>query len=213
MTQQVIQPKAEYTEQQTVQPKTEYLTQQTVQQKPEHPQPVLQAEPQPLPQPPPVPTPVVPPAPTIQLSPEQQQVLNMVKTGKNVFFTGSAGTGKSVLLREIIKWCRGQERTTAVTATTGIASINIGGSTVHSWAGIGVGLESAEKLVAKILGQEKYKRMKDRQARRDQGLPSDDEDGGWQNDRQPRVVQRWRSCRTLIIDESAHSTKPMLFVR
>ncbi|KAL1761009.1 hypothetical protein FB107DRAFT_255782, partial [Schizophyllum commune] len=39
----------------------------------------------------------------IELSPEQRLVLDMVKTGKNVFFTGPAGTGKSVLLREIIK--------------------------------------------------------------------------------------------------------------
>ena len=83
--------------------------------------------------------------------------------------------------------------------------MNVGGSTVHSWAGIGVGLEPAEKLVGKILGQEKYKRMKERQARRDQGLPSDDEDGGWEADQQPRVVQRWRRCRTLVIDESAPS--------
>ena len=31
------------------------------------------------------------PAPDIQLSPEQQHVLDMVKQGKSVFFTGSAG--------------------------------------------------------------------------------------------------------------------------
>jgi ATP-dependent DNA helicase PIF1 len=40
----------------------------------------------------------------------------------------------------------------AVTASTGIASINIGGTTLHSWAGIGLGKESAKDLSGKILG-------------------------------------------------------------
>lgn len=37
-----------------------------------------------------------------QLSPEQSAVLNRVMRGENVFFTGAAGTGKSVLLRAIV---------------------------------------------------------------------------------------------------------------
>ncbi|RXW23836.1 hypothetical protein EST38_g2009 [Candolleomyces aberdarensis] len=68
----------------------------------------------------------VPPKPktAIVLSPEQQTVLNAVRAEKNVFFTGSAGTGKSVLLREIIDHCGGREsETLAITATTGIAAV------------------------------------------------------------------------------------------
>ncbi len=38
----------------------------------------------------------------VSLSREQMRVLEMVKQGHNVFFTGSAGTGKSFLLRRII---------------------------------------------------------------------------------------------------------------
>ncbi|KAI6134161.1 hypothetical protein EV401DRAFT_2053278 [Pisolithus croceorrhizus] len=34
----------------------------------------------------------------------------------------------------------------AITAPTGVAGLNIGGSTIHSWAGIGYGKESAERL-------------------------------------------------------------------
>ena len=38
----------------------------------------------------------------VVLTSEQNQVLRTVKDGKNIFFTGSAGTGKSFLLKKII---------------------------------------------------------------------------------------------------------------
>lgn len=64
------------------------------------------------------------------------------------------GTGKSVLLREIIKTLRKKYVKTpdavAITASTGIAACNIGGVTIHSFAGIGLGIESAEDLATKV---------------------------------------------------------------
>ncbi len=36
------------------------------------------------------------------LTKEQKQVLETVKSGRNLFFTGSAGTGKSFLMKRII---------------------------------------------------------------------------------------------------------------
>ncbi|KAI0063189.1 hypothetical protein BV25DRAFT_458272 [Artomyces pyxidatus] len=93
-----------------------------------------------------------PVAPAIILSPEQQGILERVKRGENVFFTGSAGTGKSVLLKEIIRHfcppCFSGEL--AITASTGIAAINIGGQTLHSWAGIKFGQEPAVALYNKL---------------------------------------------------------------
>ncbi|SOV03587.1 related to PIF1 - DNA helicase involved in mitochondrial DNA repair and telomere length control [Ustilago sp. UG-2017a] len=91
----------------------------------------------------------------IFLSQEQRKVLHMVvEEGKNVFFTGSAGTGKSVLLSEIIKELRRKHAkrpdSVAVTASTGIAACNIGGVTIHSFAGIGLGKEPTAQLVSKI---------------------------------------------------------------
>ncbi|KAF9454281.1 hypothetical protein P691DRAFT_656438 [Macrolepiota fuliginosa MF-IS2] len=57
------------------------------------------------------------------LSQEQTHILKLVEEGNSVFYTGSAGTGKSVLLREIIKTLRKKHLRTpdavAVTASTG----------------------------------------------------------------------------------------------
>ena len=93
--------------------------------------------------------------PTIMLSGEQQQILHaVVEEGKSIFFTGAAGTGKSVLMRQIIarfrdKYRREPDRI-AVTASTGLAAVNIEGITLHSFAGIGLGKEPAPELVKKI---------------------------------------------------------------
>lgn len=123
----------------------------------------------------------------LELSPEQQSILGMVKSRQNVFFTGSAGTGKSVLLRGIIDWCRGPgKRRTAVTASTGIAAVNVGGSTLHSWAGIGLGKESAASLVAKLKAQHEYRRPKEPWQTQGTGLTA---------------VERWQECQVLVIDE------------
>ncbi|KAG2345305.1 hypothetical protein BDR05DRAFT_130881 [Suillus weaverae] len=91
--------------------------------------------------------PPLPPPPAIKLSEEQQRVLRLVESGKNIFFTGPAGTGKSVLLRAIIDLLRRKFGGIAITAPTGIAGMNIGGSTIHSWAGIGLGKETVKELV------------------------------------------------------------------
>lgn len=45
-----------------------------------------------------------------KLSGEQIMVLEMIKNGCNIFFTGSAGTGKSVLLRAIIQYFRNKDQ-------------------------------------------------------------------------------------------------------
>ncbi|EAU90478.2 DNA repair and recombination protein pif1 [Coprinopsis cinerea okayama7 len=88
------------------------------------------------------------------LSQEQLHILKLVQEGHSVFYTGSAGTGKSVLLREIIKVLNDKYKrgsgAVAITASTGIAACNIGGTTIHSFAGIGLGIEPAEQLATKI---------------------------------------------------------------
>mmetsp|Transcript_5870 Transcript_5870/g.16455 ORF Transcript_5870/g.16455 Transcript_5870/m.16455 type:complete len:761 (-) Transcript_5870:465-2747(-) len=84
--------------------------------------------------------------PPVTLSPEQAYVEQLVLTGKSVFFTGSAGTGKSFLLNRIILRLREKhgKRGVAVTAATGIAATHIGGTTLHSFAGCGIPYKKAD---------------------------------------------------------------------
>jgi ATP-dependent DNA helicase PIF1 len=93
--------------------------------------------------------------PQMFLSDEQRHVLDViVSEGASVFFTGSAGTGKSVLMREIIRHLRDKFKRepdrVAVTASTGLAACNIEGVTLHSFAGVGLGKEGATELVKKV---------------------------------------------------------------
>jgi ATP-dependent DNA helicase PIF1 len=68
----------------------------------------------------------------------------------NVFLTGPPGSGKSYLINKFIKWAANNNVTIAVTASTGIAAKIINGSTLHSWAGIGLGQDAKEKLLEDI---------------------------------------------------------------
>lgn len=61
-----------------------------------------------------------------------------MKTGVNIYLTGSAGSGKTHTLREYIKWLDEHEIPVAITASTGIAATHMNGMTIHGWAGIGI---------------------------------------------------------------------------
>lgn len=78
------------------------------------------------------------------LNERQQMVMDAVRRGQSVFYTGCAGTGKSYLLKALVGIL--PRTTTWVTAMTGIAALNIGGRTIHSQAGIGLARKSAASL-------------------------------------------------------------------
>lgn len=61
----------------------------------------------------------------------QQKVFDLVKDGHNVYLTGLGGTGKSYVLNKIIEWAGKAGKNVIVCAPTGIAALNIGGSTIH----------------------------------------------------------------------------------
>ena len=79
----------------------------------------------------------------IQLSEEQNQALQLMLSGKNVFLTGEAGTGKSTVLRQFRAQCT---RECVFLAPTGIAAINVQGATLHSFFLLKPGLLTPEAM-------------------------------------------------------------------
>ena len=69
---------------------------------------------------------------------KQEKALAILKSGRNVFLTGSAGAGKTFVLNQYIDYLKERKIAVAVTASTGIAATHMNGMTIHSWAGIGI---------------------------------------------------------------------------
>lgn len=69
---------------------------------------------------------------------DQKDALNLLKSGQNVFLTGSAGSGKTYVLNQYIQYLKERGVPVAITASTGIAATHIGGQTIHSFSGIGI---------------------------------------------------------------------------
>ncbi|MDV7138021.1 AAA family ATPase [Maribacter sp. TH_r10] len=69
---------------------------------------------------------------------QQEKALALLKSGKNVFLTGSAGTGKTYVLNKYISYLKERKVPVAITASTGIAATHMNGMTIHSWAGFGI---------------------------------------------------------------------------
>ena len=80
----------------------------------------------------------------ITLGSEQKYVYDLMnETQENLFITGKAGTGKSVLLQYFVKHTLKQ---VAVVAPTGIAALNIGGQTIHSFFGMGLEVQNPDNF-------------------------------------------------------------------
>lgn len=81
-----------------------------------------------------------------RLSAQQEKAVQTIASGRNVFVTGPAGSGKSFLIEYLA-----QNFDAQVTATTGLAALNIGGQVLNRWAGIGLADESADKITRRLL--------------------------------------------------------------
>lgn len=103
-----------------------------------------------------------------------ETILDLLNSHNNVFITGEAGTGKSYILKQLKDY---YGRSFVVTGTTGISALNIGGCTIHSWAGVGCMNEPLDSLLASLFGND---------------LDICDES---------RIVFRIKKCKILAIDE------------
>jgi ATP-dependent DNA helicase PIF1 len=72
----------------------------------------------------------------IELNEEQKRVIDIALRGHHMYIGGSAGTGKTVLLRALARRLQGHRLRVAMTATTGVAGCHIGGSTFHHALGV-----------------------------------------------------------------------------
>ena len=81
---------------------------------------------------------------------KQKEALDILKSGYNTFLTGPPGSGKTFLLNEYIKYLKKNNVAVSVTASTGIAATHMGGTTLHSWSGLGIREELDDADVKKI---------------------------------------------------------------
>ena len=109
-----------------------------------------------------------------KMNAEQRKVVDAVlHHGRNVFFHGAAGTGKSFVLHTLVALLRekhGASDAVAVTAPTGIAAVAIGGCTIHKFIGAGLCAGHPRAVADKVIKSEK-------------------------------ATRRWRETRALIVDE------------
>ena len=91
---------------------------------------------------------------------EQQSAIDMALQGHNLFLLGSAGTGKSFVIKEIQKRLSETGNTVKITCSTGIACQVYSNfaiiSTIHQFLGLGDGRYGPEEIVDVINNNRKY---------------------------------------------------------
>lgn len=85
---------------------------------------------------------------TIMLTHDQKEAIKSIKKDHNVMITGPGGTGKTTIINQLKDTTTGTIH--GITAMTGAAAVLIGGTTLHSYLGIGLGKDSDDDLLKKI---------------------------------------------------------------
>ena len=133
---------------------------------------------------------------SMEFTPEHLKTFKAIfQDHRNVFLTGGAGTGKSMMTyNAIIPELNHRGLNFSVTASTGIAGSHVGGRTLHSWAGIGLGPTMPTDKAAIDLSEERvlglYRRTYE----------------AWSNNSKMKaaksgIIARIKACEVLVIDE------------
>ena len=87
------------------------------------------------------------------LSADQQEVMDNIQNGNNVFMTGPGGCGKSFLVKQIYNWATSQGKRVSVCALTGCAAVLLQckAKTLHSWSSIGLASGPDKDVVRRVL--------------------------------------------------------------
>ena len=80
---------------------------------------------------------------SIKLNDQQQEALKAMLEGYNVFLTGKAGSGKSLIINE---YMRQGKFNTVILAPTGAAALLVGGSTIHSFFQLPIGVITPDNI-------------------------------------------------------------------
>jgi len=81
----------------------------------------------------------------------QNEALDILKLGNNAFLTGPAGSGKTFLLNQFISYLVQNKVPVGITASTGIAATHMGGTTIHSWSGMGIKDSMDDKEIVELI--------------------------------------------------------------
>jgi ATP-dependent DNA helicase PIF1 len=116
---------------------------------------------------------------------EQQLCFEKYLNGENLFITGPGGSGKSFLIKNIVKHAETNNKTIKICALTGCAAILLEcrATTLHMFSGIGFANKKNEEIIQELFTTKRYK------------------------------LKNWRKLEILIIDEvSMMSLKILLLL-
>lgn len=91
----------------------------------------------------------------IVLTKKQKEFFESFFSGKNICLTGPAGTGKSFCVDLLREFCFNAGVKLSIAASTGIAALNVGGMTLHSFSGIGLGDKDLRNTLSDVARNKK----------------------------------------------------------